>query len=162
MAEEKEGFGELMSDYPLPAFYFEVKFEFAGGGSEYVSFQEVSGLSSEMDLETVKEGGENTFVYRLPTQVKHSNLVLKRALEAAPSSIIDWVKDALEGGLMNAIKPCIINISLLGKDQSPLKTWTANNAYPVKWDISPFGSQKNELAIETLEFAYNYLFTDND
>ena len=37
-------------------------------------FQEVSGISNEMGVETITEGGESRFQWQLPTLNKHSNL----------------------------------------------------------------------------------------
>ena len=41
-------------------------------------FQDVSGLSFEIETETFVEGGENRFEYKLPKRIKYPNLVLKR------------------------------------------------------------------------------------
>jgi phage tail-like protein len=34
--------------------------------------------------------------------------------------------------------------------------WTFFNAWPVKWSLGGLDAQKNEIAMETLEFAYTY------
>ncbi len=69
-----------MDNWFLPAaFYFSVKFQ----GQPYigeVAFKEVSGLSSEMEFDVVSEGGLNDHKIHLPRGVKHSNIVLKRAM----------------------------------------------------------------------------------
>ena len=57
----------MESNYPL-GFYFEVSCL-----GETNSFQEVGGLSKEMNVEEVGAGGENRFKYRLPTTAKGSN-----------------------------------------------------------------------------------------
>ncbi|WP_430406312.1 phage tail protein [Fluviicola sp.] len=60
--------------WELPvAFYFQVKI-----GNEEFAFKEVTGLSAEIETESVKEGGMNEFTYLLPKQLKHGNLSLKR------------------------------------------------------------------------------------
>jgi phage tail-like protein len=43
-------------------------------------FQEVSGISTEMLLNELREGGENRFGHRLSKQTKHPNLVFKRGI----------------------------------------------------------------------------------
>ena len=58
--------------YPPVGFYFKISI----GGSE-AAFQEVSGISMEMNTEENEGGGSNRFKYKVPTGVKHSNLVLK-------------------------------------------------------------------------------------
>ena len=48
-------------------------------------------------------------------------------------------------------------MSLLEAKGLPIATWVVNDAYPVKWSIGAFDSMKNEIALETVEFAYSYL-----
>ena len=141
--------------YPV-AFHFSVSISGASSSADG-AFQEVGGLEAEMDLETVTEGGENRFVHRLPKAVKHPNLKLKRGLTPNNSDIVKWCKDALEVDLAKTIKPKDITISLLDEDASPAATWAITNAYPVKWSVGGRDAMKNELAIETIELAYNTL-----
>ena len=44
------------------------------------TFQEVSGLSIEIEVEEFAEGGENTFLHQVPVRSKFPNLVLKRGM----------------------------------------------------------------------------------
>ncbi len=67
-----------MAGYPFPGFHFIVQFELSPQLPVDVGFQEVSGLSVSVDLETYKEGGENRFIHRLPGRTQFSDLVLKR------------------------------------------------------------------------------------
>jgi phage tail-like protein len=39
---------------------------------------------------------------------------------------------------------------------TPLRTWTLYAAWPTKWAISELESQRNDVVIETLEFAYDH------
>ena len=52
-------------DYPPSAFYFKVVFGATLGMTD-TSFQDVSGISTEVTTEDVIEGGENRFVHKLP------------------------------------------------------------------------------------------------
>lgn len=139
--------------YPPSAFYFSVSL---GGGSADAdaSFREVSGIGPEMDTETVAEGGENRFVYQLPKSVKHPRLVLKRGVAPLSSALVAWCRDVLEGGLAQAVVPKLLQVSLLNQDGQPLRTWSFANAYPVKWEVEPFNSTKNEVAMEKIELSY--------
>lgn len=89
---------------PPVSFYFRVVIQ----GSPKIpdtDFLEVSGLKIEMQVEELKEGGQNDFVHSIPKMVKHGNLVLKRALEPLDNSLETWIKDTLEGGFAKKIKP---------------------------------------------------------
>lgn len=147
------GGGGNDSYYPPPAFYFTV----SGLGAD-TSFQEVSGLTSEMGTEAYQEGGENRFKHALPTGVTHPKLVLKRGTGAVDSPLVKWCKEVLEGGLANPIKPKSIYVKLLDENGDPLRTWSFGGAYPVKWEVDSFNSTKNQVAIETIELSYSYSY----
>ena len=139
-------------DYPPSAFYFSVDV----GGSTDASFQEVSGIGPELETEDYVEGGENRFVHRLPTTVKHPKLVLKRGVAKLKSPLLIWCKDVLEGGLSKPIKPDLVHVSLLDETSSPIRKWSFANAYPVHWEVDPFNSTNGEVSIETIEMSYSY------
>lgn len=142
-------------DYPKAvAFYFKVAIADRGGDFG-ASFQDVSGLSVELETETYVEGGGNAFGYRLPKGVKYQNLILSRGIGPADSRLIRWCKATLEGGLANAIETKLLKVSLLDPDGAPLHAWTFYGAYPVKWQADSFNSQKNDVAIEKIEFAFS-------
>ncbi|WP_340065872.1 phage tail protein [Ascidiimonas aurantiaca] len=141
--------------YPPVSFYFQLSFSGSSGKVD-TSFKEVSGISMEMGIEEITEGGINGYKHRVPTTVKYSNLVLKRGFVPKNSDVARWCIDTLEGGLEETIETKNIIVSLLDENNSPLKSWSFVNAWPVKWAISDFNSMNNEIAIETLEFAYSY------
>ncbi len=143
------------NEYTLPvSFYFSVGFM---GGLNEVAFKEVSGLSSEMEVETLREGGENSYELKLPKQVKHSNLVLKRALMPLTNTVEAWIKLNMESNLSLLIVPDIITISLCDADGIPLRVWSCVGAFPVKWEVDTMDAEKNSVLIETLELAYSSL-----
>jgi phage tail-like protein len=143
------------SVYPPPAFYFKVEVEGASGVD--TSFQEVSGITSQVETEPYVEGGENGFVHSLPKGVKHPNLVLKRGIGDEASPLVKWCRTVFEGGMSASIVTKELRVKLLNEDGDPLDSWSFANAYPVKWAIDAFNSTKNQVAIETIELSYTYL-----
>lgn len=141
--------------YPPPAFSFAVSF---GNGStiDDTAFSEVSGIGSEFETEAVVEGGENRFVHQLPKQIKHGQLELKRGIARLNSPLAQWCKDTLEGEFAKRIKLEVVIVKLQGANGQVLRVWQFNDAYPVKWSVDPFGSTKNDVAIETISLAYSY------
>lgn len=155
--------GESDKDWNIPvAFYFQVAI-----GDAQIAFKEVSGLSTEMEVEIIKEGGVNEYEHRLPKQIKHGNLVLKRALMLkSEKSLIEWLDKILNGGsffsldgrdfpLTRTIQ--ITLLSIKGGNADPIYRWECTNAFPVKWDVEPLDSEKNSVLIESLEFSYSTL-----
>lgn len=140
---------------PQPSFYFRVKFPDDQNISE-MSFQEVSGIATEFNTETIEEGGENRFTYVVPKGIKHGNLVLKRGIADTSSELAQWCKTTLEGDLGTLISPKSVQVELLNAQGDTAMMWRFNNAYPVKWSIDGFNATKNDIVIETLEFSYTY------
>lgn len=142
-------------DYQPAAFYFKVEFQATKGVSD-TSFQEVSGISSEIETESYSEGGESRFVHQLPKAVKHPKLVLKRGIAKNSSPLVKWCRSVFEGDFIKPIKPMRIMVKLMNDNKTPIRAWSFDNAYPVKWEVDSFNSTKNEVAIETIELSYNY------
>ena len=145
--------------YQPSAFYFKVIFGTAKSSADN-SFQEVSGITSELEIDPIEEGGENRFKHSLPKRIKHGNLVLKRGIADKTSPLIKWCMAVLEGDMSAAIVPETIKIHLLNEKGDPVRGWTVDNAFPVKWNIDGFNSTKSEVAVETIELAYNTLKRD--
>jgi len=139
--------------YPPTGFHFRVKFDLESATEKDARFQEVSGLSAEVGVEQVEEGGENRFTHRLPTRGKYSNLILKRGL-LTDSGLIDWCKKAVESFVFS---PVTVNVTLLNEKHEPLdSTYSFIDAWPQKWSISDFRAHENAIVVETLELAYKH------
>jgi len=147
--------------YPPVSFYFEVKV-LGTPRSPWVeteidaSFQEVSGLDRELELQPLPEGGENRFTHQLPKRGKHPNLVLKRGLVSQKSSLADWAEKTVASDFSVPVQPRTLVVSLLGAKQA-LVVWTFTNAFPVKWTTSSFNATEGKIAVETLEMAYAFV-----
>ncbi len=139
--------------YPPVGFHFRVEFQGINGlHTQDAFFQEVAGLSKELEQESVKSGGENRFTYKLPTRASYQDLVLKRGL-FTDSAIIRWVDDAIEN---LDIHPVTVLVSLLNERHEPLQTYRFVNAWPKKWSVSTFNAQESNIVVETMELAYQY------
>jgi len=139
--------------YPPVGFHFRVHFGFLDRDTDDARFQEVSGLSAELGVEEIIEGGENRFSHRLPTRGKYSNLILKRGL-LTDSGLITWCKNAIENF---DFTPTTVDVTLLNENHMPVgDSYSFVNAWPVKWSISDFKAQENSIVVETLELSYSY------
>jgi len=142
-------------EYPPVAFYFGVRLDGAKAAAD-ASFQEVSGIRVELGSETLTEGGENRFVHRLPKPPTYSNLLLKRGVVVAKSAFADWAANTLRNVLSQPIAPRNVTVTLKNEKNDPLIQWLFVNAYPVRWETSPFDSLQSTVLTETLELAYHY------
>lgn len=139
-------------DYPQVGFHFLVVFEILPQFPNDVRFQEVSGLSVEIEMETKAEGGEHRFVHQLPVRTKYGDVTLKRG-KFLGSGILHWCRQATEE--FN-FKPSNVLISLMNEDHVPLYNWYLINAIPKRLEVSGINAQNNEIVVETLVLSYQY------
>lgn len=129
--------------HPACRFYVEM------GGNSAAVFTEVSGLSVEMAVEEIEEGGNNGFTHRLPGRCKVSNLTLKRGM-TANNDFFKWIMEVAQG----KIERRNLSLILYTIEGEPMLRWNFNNAYPVKWSGPQFKADANAIAIESLELAH--------
>lgn len=137
---------------PPVGFHFLVVFELFPQTPQDFRFQEVSGLDVEIEMEPVKEGGQNRFTHQLPVRSRYTDITLKRGLFIG-SGITLWCKNAIEDFLF---VPTNVLISLLSPEHMPLQSWYVVNAVPKKIQVSNFNAQENSVVVESLVLSYNY------
>jgi phage tail-like protein len=141
---------------PDPA--FTGRFKFKLDNIDIGMFTEVSGLSVQIDVEELVEGGQNQFVHKLPGRMKWPNLVLKRGY-TGDHELYDWAAARTDNG--DVIRRQIA-ITLMDQAGNPVKRWEFTNAWPVKWELSELDASKNEVSIETIEIAHEGLSLARD
>lgn len=146
-----------MFEYPFVGFHFLVVFEIFPQVPNDFRFQEVTGFTSTVNLDTYNEGGENRFVHRLPGRTTYSDLVLKRGMTMV-SGVTAWCLDAIEN--FN-FQPTNMLISLLNADHLPVNSWYVTNAIPIKYDISGLNADQSQIVIESMTLRYEYFRTLN-
>lgn len=139
-------------EYPHPGFHFLVLFEIVPQFPTDVQFQEVSGLSIEMEMESIREGGEQRFVHELPVRAKYGDVTLKRG-KFLGSGVLHWCRQGLENF---QFKPANVLISLMNEHHVPLYNWYLINAIPKRLEVSGFNAQSSEIVVETLVLSYQY------
>ena len=132
-----------------PAIWFELKLTPKSTPIGY--FTEVSGLSSEVEVMTYNEGGKNDGVHKLPTRMKHPNLVLKRGVTTV-KDLQEWAQDSFAGPQRKEI-----TLTMYNEQLEKIRIWSFKNAYPVKWTGPTFNAMSTDVAIETLEIAHEGL-----
>lgn len=143
-----------METHPPVGFHFNVQFQFPGNPVD-IGFQDVSGISVDLETESITEGGENRFTYKLPIRSVYPNLVLKRGF-VSHEQLNKWCNNAIEN---LEIEPISIVVSLLNENHEPLKSFAFINAYPLKWSISNFNAETSSIVIETIELYYQFFRT---
>lgn len=143
--------------WTLPKFNFEVDF---GDEHQGVPFIEVTGLDIETDIIEYRNGNSNNKLFegtKMPGIVKHRNVTMKRGVFVNGKSFWDWHNQIA----MNTIQCHTVIIKLLDENGNVTMQWQLINAYPTKITSTDLKSDENEVAIESLEIAYEQLIVKN-
>jgi phage tail-like protein len=134
-----------------PVYYRGFQFAVEIEGISQARFQEVGGLDATTDVIEYREGGDNLGPRKLPGLTKHANLTLKRGY-TDDQVLWQWFEDVMTGRTENIRR----NISVIQLDMAGQETsrWNLFRAFPVKYTGPAFNAKNNELAIESLEVAY--------
>ncbi len=143
--------GEQQNDiWPLPKFYFSVTL----GDDDSVSFQEVDGLESETEVIEYRHGNNPIFSnIKMPGLKKVGNVTMRKGIFVGDSKFWAWYSQ-IE---MNVIERRTVVVNLLDQDGNPKMVWTLNNAFPTKVTGTDLKSEGNEVAVESVEIAYETL-----
>jgi len=148
-----DGSAQSQTVWPLPKFYFQVKWD-----STVMSFQEVSGLDIQSEEIKYRHGDNPVFsVIKMPGMVKVGNVTMKKGTFKADNKFWDWFNQIK----MNTIKRVPVTISLLDEAGKPTMVWTLANAWPTKITGTDLKSEGNEVAVETIEIVHEGLTIAN-
>ncbi|MBN1551892.1 phage tail protein [bacterium] len=114
-------------------------------------FSEVSGLDITTQVEEYWEGGENSFVHKLPKETRFANLIMKKGL-ADKSRLWEWHFEVVSGLI---IRRGVHIVLLKDRESAPLQMWSFKDAYPVKWTGPELKADANTVAFQTLELAHH-------
>ena len=139
--------------WPLPKFYFQVKWD-----SAVLSFEEVSGLDVEAQPIEYRHGDSPVFsAIKMPGLKKFGNVTMKKGVFKSDNKFWDWFNQIK----MNTVKRVPVTISLLDEEGKPTMVWTLNNAWPTKITGTDLKAEGNEVAVETIEVAHEGLTIAN-
>jgi phage tail-like protein len=141
--------------WPIAKFTFKVDF---GDVLKNVSFQEVSGMDVENQIIEYRKSNNPLFsTEKMPGIVKYGNVTMKRGVFVNDNTFRNWHSQIA----MNTIKRSTVNIRLLDEGGNTTMQWQLNNAWPTKITSTDLKSEGNEVAVESLEIAYEQLIVTN-
>jgi phage tail-like protein len=136
--------------WPLPKFYFAVQL----GDDKSVNFQEVDGLNSETQVIEYRHGNSPIFYpIKMPGIGKVGNVTMRKGTFVNDNSFWVWYDEIK----MNTIKRRTVVVNLLDESGAPKMVWTLNNAWPTKITGTDLKSEGNEVAVESIELAFETL-----
>jgi len=137
---------------PLVGFHFSVDIQGVVKGY----FTEITGLGSEHEViehKVVNESGHE-IVMKIPGRLKWENIVLKRGITSS-LDVWDWRKKIEDGQIDgNRHDGSII---MFDSKLNPVARWEFKQAWPVKVTGPQPKADSNEIGIEELTLAHEYI-----
>jgi phage tail-like protein len=129
-----------------------VFFRLTIGGDDLGAFHTCDGMGAQMEVEQFSEGGNNGFVWQLPSRISWSNITMTRPVGADSGKVLAWMNKVLgkverKNGEIVALQP----------DLTPIARWQVLGIVPIRWQGPSFDPSSSQAAKETLEFAHEGL-----
>jgi phage tail-like protein len=135
----------------------ESTFLFEVDGIEIGRFMEISGLEVSVETEDVQEGGQNSYVHKLPGRMTWPNLRFKRGI-TQNDSLLAWLHKSSGEQFTasgNKLERKTAAITLIGPGGKRLRAWEIDGAFPVKWTGPNFAVSSTNMAVEELEITHH-------
>jgi phage tail-like protein len=136
------GLPGLPSD-ALAGYHFSIEID----GVSIAQFQEVSGITSELDVIELKENTKDGkyILHKLPGNRKPPSITLKRAKNSS-TDMWDWHQKVYQGKVADARKNG--SVVLYGYDHAEVSRYNFINAWPSKVTMSALKAGSNEVLME--------------
>ena len=141
----------------MPDSPFTGQFIFAVDGIEIGAFMEVHGLSVEVKVDPIEEGGQIEFIHKVPGRMSWPNLVLKRGV-TDDNALFEWFQQSSGEGLTgahNRLARSTGHLTMVDANRNRLREWAFYEAFPVKWTGPGFSASSKDIATEELEIAHH-------
>ena len=114
------------------------------------TFNSCEGLGCEVVLEQREEGGNNTFVWQLPTRLKYSTIKLTRPLGKDTTKVASWFASMASG-----VQPRTGTIAAMSSEGRIVAQWDLMGVVPVRWSGPSLNLDSPKVATETVELAHH-------
>ena len=114
------------------------------------AFVTCDGLSLEIEVKPLEEGGNNLFVHQLPGRIKYQNIKLTRPINADSAKVRAWLSS-----MNGQIRRTTAEITAMTANSTKVASWGLVGVIPVRWQGPSFNAESPSVATETLEFAHH-------
>lgn len=142
----------ISNAYGMFEFHSSFRFKVTVEGINFAAFTEFTLPSLQVETMDIKEGGQNTFVHKLPVRVTVGTATLRHGI-TGNLDLLKWYMQVLNGDLENAKRQ--VSVVMYDVHRMPLVTWNFRDAYPIKWSGPSLKSDTNTAAIEEIEFVHH-------
>jgi phage tail-like protein len=153
--------------YPLTKMNFVVSVD---GVTGTAAFSEVSGIEASIDVVEFRQGNANSLApVKIPGLVKHGNVTLKMGY-TMDSTFKEWIRECVSER-RGQIPRSNVTIELIDTNaQAPSqiadtaagdRVWILTNAWVAKYNAPDLDAKTSDVAIESVELAYEELVVPN-
>jgi len=114
------------------------------------TFNSCEGLGCEVVIEQREEGGNNGFIWQLPTRLKYTNVKFTRPLGADTAKVARWF-----ASMTGTITRKTATIQVMSGDGKVVATWQLDGVVPVRWSGPSLNLDSPKVATETVEIAHH-------
>lgn len=160
-------YNEGKSAYPLTKMNFLVTVAEVQGTA---AFSEVSGVEASVDVIEFRQGNSGSLApVKIPGLVKHGNVTLKMGY-ILDSPFKTWIQECVSevrGQIpRNNVTIELIDInpgapSQIVESSTGTRVWTLTNAWVTKYNAPDLDAKTSDIAIESVELAYEELVIPN-
>lgn len=119
-------------------------------GDDLGVFNSCEGLGVEVVMEQREEGGNNGYVWQLPTRLKYTTVKLSRPLGPDTVKVARWFT-----GMMSGVTRRTATIVAMTSDNSKVASWNLTDVVPVRWSGPSLNTDSPKVATETIEIAHH-------
>lgn len=119
---------------------------------KYGAFSEIVLPSLTVKTEDVHEGGQNSFLHKLPVNVDVGTFTLKRGI-TRDLYFLRWYMQIINGNVRDATR----TVTVVTHDtlNIPVAIYTFADAYPIKWRGPSLKASESAIAVEEIEFVHH-------
>ncbi len=119
-------------------------------GNDLGTFNSCEGLGCEVVIEQREEGGNNAFIWQLPSRLKYTTVKFTRPLGADTAKVAKWFASMTAG-----VKRRMATIKVMSGDGQVVATWELDGVVPVRWSGPSLNLDSPKVATETVEIAHH-------
>lgn len=114
------------------------------------TWSKIEGLGFSFQVTEYREGGLNTYMRKIIGPARFENVRMSRPVDSDSELIYIW----LAANLIKIV-PQTMAITALDSAGNEVTTWNLAGVVPVKWSGPSLDINGNQVAMETLEIAYD-------
>lgn len=114
------------------------------------TWSKIEGLGFSYQVTEYREGGVNGYIRKIIGPVRYENVRLSRPVDSDSELIYIW----LTANLIKIV-PQTMSITAMDSAGNEVTTWNLAGVVPVKWTGPSLDINGNQIAMETLELAYD-------